>query len=102
MKIFLFLSDVDDDSGPTEYIPETRKGGRYASLCPTASGNLPGHLVYPDPDKVAAIIDELEQKTSGGGRGFLELFECRAITRVVRQNGGAPQQRLQQSTPHRS
>jgi Phytanoyl-CoA dioxygenase (PhyH) len=36
LKAFLYLSDVDEHSGPFEYIPGSQPGGRYADVHPWA------------------------------------------------------------------
>jgi hypothetical protein len=34
LKVFLYLSDVDERSGPFEYVPGSQPGGRYAGVHP--------------------------------------------------------------------
>jgi hypothetical protein len=34
LKVFLYLSDVDERSGPFEYVPGSQPGGRYAGVSP--------------------------------------------------------------------
>jgi hypothetical protein len=36
LKAFLYLSDVDEQSGPFEYVPGSQPGGRYADVHPWA------------------------------------------------------------------
>jgi hypothetical protein len=36
LKAFLYLSDVDEQSGPFEYVPGSQPGGRYAGIHPWA------------------------------------------------------------------
>ena len=36
LKAFLYLSDVDEQSGPFEYVPGSQPGGRYAGVHPWA------------------------------------------------------------------
>ena len=58
VKVFLYLTDVDEGNGALEYIPESRRGGRHESLCPLPSGDGPeGYLRAAEKvvgDRVAA------------------------------------------------
>jgi hypothetical protein len=79
IKVFLYFSDIDEECGPTEYIPESRLGGRYAYLCPVCSGNIPGHLVYPSPEKVEAAVPAADRKKLIGKKGTLFFLDTTGL-----------------------
>lgn len=81
VKLFLFLSDIDDDAGPTEYIPETRVGGRYEHLCPRVSGNIPGRLVYPRPSEVERTVAKEDIVRCTGPIGTLYFIDTSNLHR---------------------
>jgi hypothetical protein len=68
LKAFLYLNDVDERSGPFEYVPESFPGGRLGDLWPWAPGGNDGYP--PDADFTARLEGEPIQ-TFTGSRGTL-------------------------------
>lgn len=53
VKVFLYLTDVDEASGPFQYIPGTGSFGRYRNLWAHSSPSAPFYpSVYPDQSEV--------------------------------------------------
>lgn len=50
LKAFIYLVDVDDDTGPFEFIPGSEPGGPYGELWPWR----PAGDAYPPPDELEA------------------------------------------------
>jgi hypothetical protein len=49
VKVFLYLTDIDEGNGALEYIPASRRGGRHAGLCPMPAGQgVDGYLHPPE------------------------------------------------------
>src|SRR5262249_11455632 len=53
LKAFIYLVDVDEETGPFEYVPRSAPGGELDSLCPWR----PLGENYPPQDDFAARID---------------------------------------------
>jgi len=58
VKVFLYLSDVDDGAGPFEYIRGSARGGRYGELWPHRDG-----VFYPPQDELAREIPPEDRVT---------------------------------------
>jgi hypothetical protein len=56
VKAFLYVDAVDDAAGPLEYIPESRRGGKYAYLWPLPKGGGFDDGSYPNPAEVEAAV----------------------------------------------
>jgi hypothetical protein len=56
IKAFLYVDEVDEAAGPLEYIPESRRGGKYAYLWPQARGGGFYDGSYPPQDAVEAAV----------------------------------------------
>jgi hypothetical protein len=71
VKCFLYFSDVDDRSGPFEYVPGSTDGGRYGGLW--AWGAEKGW--YPPQDEFDARIPEADRLRLTGPKGTLILCD---------------------------
>jgi hypothetical protein len=77
LKAFLYLSDVDPDAGPFEYVPGSQPGGRHSEAWPwTARGTA-----RPPEDEVAQRVDAEEIKTFTAPRGTLILCNTSGLHR---------------------
>jgi hypothetical protein len=68
LKVFVYLTDVDADTGPFEYVPGSQPGGRFDTVWPW----YPMSESYPPQDELAARIGEAV-KTFTGPRGTMIL-----------------------------
>jgi hypothetical protein len=68
LKAFLYLSDVDEQAGPFEYVPESFPGGRLGDLWPWSPG---GSDAYPPDDAFQAKLDGEPIQTFTGTRGTM-------------------------------
>jgi phytanoyl-CoA dioxygenase PhyH len=67
VKAFLYLVDVDQGTGPFQYIPGTAPGGRFADAWPWRPS---GHY-YPPESELETRIPKDEVKTFVGPKGTL-------------------------------
>jgi hypothetical protein len=56
LKVFLYLNEVDELTGPLEYVPSTRTGGSHEHISPTMSGLA--RYNYPPEEVVNKAIAE--------------------------------------------
>jgi hypothetical protein len=56
VKVFLYLTDVDEGNGALEYIPASRRGGRHAGLCPMPAGHGADGYLHPPEAQVEARV----------------------------------------------
>lgn len=77
VKAFLYLNDVNDEAGPMEYVPESRRGDRYGHLWPQ---EFPGGSV-PPPGAVEAAIPARDQLRCTGAAGTLLLVDTTGLHR---------------------
>ncbi len=66
VKVFLYLSDVDEGAGPFEYVKGSSAGGRYGELWPWASGKL-----HPPEDELYTAVDPQDRVTLTGPAGTM-------------------------------
>ena len=67
VKVFLYFSDVDEQAGPFEYIPESTEGAKYGRLWPL----VPGESRYPPDGAVDEAIPANERMLATGPAGTL-------------------------------
>jgi hypothetical protein len=67
LKAFLYLSDVDEHSGPFEYVPRSFPGGELGDLWPW----YPGYDGYPPDEEFARRMDGKRVETFTGPRGTI-------------------------------
>ena len=77
LKAFVYLSDVDADAGPFEYVPGSQPGGRHHSVRPWVPM---GYGRVPDED-VARSVPPEEIATFTGPRGTLILCNTSGLHR---------------------
>jgi Phytanoyl-CoA dioxygenase (PhyH) len=77
LKAFLYLNDVDEDSGPFEYVPGSQPAGRYDSVwhwSPLRTGRIPD-------EQVRATVPADGVKTFTAPRGTLILCNTSGLHR---------------------
>jgi hypothetical protein len=67
LKVFVYLSDVDEEAGPFEYVPRSAPGGQLGGLWPWR----PLGDTYPPQDELAEEIGDREVKTFTGQKGTM-------------------------------
>ena len=77
VKVFMYLNDVDEESGPFVYIPETHFEGRLGYLFPPQ----PPRGSLPPPEEIAKIIPESKIKNCVGKAGTIIFCDTRGIHR---------------------
>ncbi|MEK7502868.1 MAG: phytanoyl-CoA dioxygenase family protein [Patescibacteria group bacterium] len=77
VKIFMYLNDVDDQSGPFVYIPETHYEGKWGNLFPPQ----PPRGSLPPPEEVKKIIPQNAIKACAGTAGTVIFCDTRGIHR---------------------
>jgi hypothetical protein len=66
VKVFLYLSDVDEEAGPFEYIRGSSTGGRYGELWPWSQGDL-----HPPEDELYRAVAPEDRATLMGPIGTM-------------------------------
>jgi hypothetical protein len=76
-RVYLYLSDVDENSGPLMYIPHSRPGERFGRIFPQGvpSGS------YVPLEGVAAVVPEKEVRTVTGPAGTLIFCDAAGLHR---------------------
>ncbi len=77
VKVFMYLNDVDETTGPFVYIPETHFEGKLGYLFPPE----PPRGALPPPEEIAKIIPESKIKTCVGKAGTIIFCDTRGIHR---------------------
>jgi phytanoyl-CoA dioxygenase PhyH len=67
LKAFLYLSDVDEQSGPFEYVPGSQPGGRYADVHPWA----PMAIGRVSDKELAKYVDAGDVRTFTAPKGTI-------------------------------
>jgi hypothetical protein len=65
VKVFTYFTDVDEDSGPFEYVRSSEPGGKYGDVFPWPEGE------HPPPDELAAALDPADILTLTGPTGTM-------------------------------
>jgi len=81
VKLFLYLTDVDERNGALEYIPESRRGGRYADLCPMPSGLGPEGYLHTREGLVEERVPEEGRIVCSAPRGSLVFCDSAGLHR---------------------
>jgi hypothetical protein len=66
VKVFVYLTDVDEEAGPFEYVRGSAAGGRYEHLWPWADGHR-----YVDGADLEAAVDGGDRLTVTGPAGTM-------------------------------
>jgi hypothetical protein len=77
IKIFMYFSDVDEGSGPFEYIPGTGPGGAHEKLWPWT----PSVSVYPPLREIEAAIPQSQWKSCTGPAGTIVFCNTSGLHR---------------------
>jgi hypothetical protein len=80
LKVFLFLNDITENDGPTDYISYSRKKEKYAHLSKFSYGNIAPWKVYPklETDKE---VDENDIIKLIGNKGTLYFVDTTGMHR---------------------
>jgi len=77
VKVFLYFSDVDEDAGPFEYIPESAEGAKYGHLW--AWGKESPR--YPPTEELEQAIPASERVAAMGPTGTLVICDTSGFHR---------------------
>ncbi len=77
VKLFFYLDDVDDDTGPLTYIRGTQPGGAYANVFPAQ----PPRGSYPPESLLRSAIPSSQVKVCTGKAGTLVLYDASGFHR---------------------
>jgi hypothetical protein len=69
LKAFVYLVDVDEETGPFEYVPRSAPGGELADLWPWG----PMNETYPPQEELAARLEGKRIETFTGPKGTVIL-----------------------------
>jgi hypothetical protein len=75
VKVFVYFSDVDEQAGPFQYIPESAEGFKYGHLWPWGSN------WYPPQDEMETRIPASEHLTLTGKTGTVILCDTSGFHR---------------------
>jgi hypothetical protein len=75
-KVFVYFSDVDQDAGPFEYVPQSAPGARYGDLWPWQSEG-----VYPPQEEFEATIPASDWLTATGPAGTVIICDTSGFHR---------------------
>jgi hypothetical protein len=67
LKVFIHLVDVDEETGPFEFVPGSQPGGPYGDLWPWR----PGGDAYPPQEDFATRVPALPVRTFTGPKGTM-------------------------------
>ncbi len=76
VKVFLYFSDVDEDTGPFEYIPSSAEGGKYGHLWPWGESER-----YPPTEELEVAIPASERLRATGPAGTLVICDTSGFHR---------------------
>jgi hypothetical protein len=77
VKVFVYFTDVDAASGALRYIPESRRGGRYAHLWRFADASGVGG--YPQHDQIEAAVPARDRVVAAGRRGTVVFCDTSGL-----------------------
>jgi hypothetical protein len=77
VKVFLYFSEVDDEAGPFEYIPDSAEGGTYGHLWPWGKGSPR----YPPTEELEQAIPASERIAATGPAGTLVICDTSGFHR---------------------
>ena len=76
VKAFLYLSDVDEQAGPLQYVQGSAPGSRYGDLWPWGS-----ETEYPPPEELERTIEPSDILTLTGAAGTLIVCDTSGFHR---------------------
>jgi hypothetical protein len=77
VKVFLYFSDVDEESGPFEYVRRSAPGKKYGHLWPWEQREDR----YPPPDELERAIDPADQVRATGPVGTVVICDTSGFHR---------------------
>jgi hypothetical protein len=77
VKVFLYVEDVDEGTGPFEYVRSSAPGGRYGHLWPWRAGEG----IRPPDDELAAAVAPEDRVLCTGPAGTLILCDTSGFHR---------------------
>ena len=81
LKIFLYLGEINEDNGATEYIQYSKKNQKYDYLSKFSYGNIAGWKVYPNEQKVDKSIDLKDKIILRGKPGTIYFVDTTGLHR---------------------
>lgn len=75
LKVFLYLDDVDEGTGPFTYAPGTQRKGQYTSIKPEYF--LEGNVQRTTDEQMAAVYPKSNWKTCTGKKGTIVFADTR-------------------------
>jgi hypothetical protein len=87
VKVFIYLTDINEDTGPLEYVPGSALGGKYGNEWPwkPVSNDL-----YPPQDEFAQRIPESEYLSLTGPEGSMIFCNTSGFHRGGYATGDRP------------
>jgi hypothetical protein len=76
VKVFLYFSDVDEDAGPFEYVPQSAEGFKYGHLWPWGESER-----YPPTEELEAAIPRSERILATGSAGTVVICDTSGFHR---------------------
>jgi hypothetical protein len=76
VKVFLYFSDVDEDAGPFEYVPQSAEGFKYGHLWPWGDSER-----YPPTEELEAAIPASDRILATGSTGTLVICDTSGFHR---------------------
>jgi hypothetical protein len=76
VKVFLYFSDVGEDAGPFEYVPQSAEGFKYGHLWPWGESER-----YPPNDELEAAIPASDRILATGPTGTLVICDTSGFHR---------------------
>ncbi len=77
VKVFLYFSEVDEEAGPFEYVPESAEGAKYGDLWPWGKGSPR----YPPADEFEQAIPASERLLATGPVGTMVICDTSGFHR---------------------
>jgi hypothetical protein len=77
IKVFLYFVDVDEDTGPFEYVKESAAGGKYGDLWPWGESETR----YPPAEELERLIPESDRILATGPAGTLVICDTSGFHR---------------------
>ncbi len=87
VKVFIYLTDVDEDTGPLEYVPGSALGGEYAREWPWRPVS---NSLYPPQDEFERRIPESAQVAFTGPAGSMIFCNTSGFHRGGYATGDRP------------
>ena len=81
LKIFLYLEEINEDNGATEYVMYSKRGQKYSHLSKFSYGNIASWKVYPDEKKVDEKVEEKDKVVFRGKPGTLYFVDTTGMHR---------------------